>query len=593
MADKEANVKIKATTEGKEQIEAMAKQMDALGQQVVKTSETFGSLLKKDLWSAFKTELGSAISEAEKFARIFGEKGTVAIEGMQKASGNLISAFDLLKARTRLTTGDFQATEAQMNALAAAAVTLARRLKIDKVEALNMLTDALVGGRGAEKALRQLGIQVELTGTEADKTSQALAVLQNNFAGVEQKAKNGKEAMDAARLSLNQYYGEVLIAIKNTEMFKTMTAGLSSGFRDLSLMLKDASSNSQILAQQFRAIAMAMNLIGAGKNGSLAGGGGMGWGSIGQSFENLANAVALTGVTQGAPPAAKTAAGIDVNDPRAAMIAGWSGLSFPKAKAGVGGRKAGAGVDQRGLGLDFSDETLTDIERFEKMTKLAFEMGKADEEARKLAASLGEEIENSQRMQQYVEPEIRKNVVILDRWQTAVKGIGDSFTDLARGGFADFTQGLTEVAAASILAGDGFAAGMGKMLGATLSSVGRMAAAKAAFYWWEAIASVFLAPQAAPSLFAAAVGMTSLALGLQVAGGALSGVGSGGGGAASGRGAAIAQDTELNQGFRPTSSASSQRNDNRPIVVNVIFDRSDPSAEAFANRRFRQIVTGP
>ena len=130
---------------------------------------------------AITSKMGEAIDTARTWQDWMG-KDEAAIDGMKKAVDGIIPSLLLMKTRTQLTTGEFKASEAQLQAVAKAAVAYTRINKTEFQPTLEKLTKSIKMGSDTE--LRKLGINVELLGTKAQKTAKALEIIENKCEGM-------------------------------------------------------------------------------------------------------------------------------------------------------------------------------------------------------------------------------------------------------------------------------------------------------------------------------------------------------------------------------------------------------------------------
>jgi hypothetical protein len=127
------------------------------------------------------------INAADEWADIWGsmpEEAKKGVQAMDAATKGFISGLDSMKVATKLTQAGISATSEQMAALAKIATDASQKdgsgIK-GANEKLNMLTDSLI--RGTDKGLKGFGVQLESTGTLAQKQAEI-------FAKLEAKAKD-------------------------------------------------------------------------------------------------------------------------------------------------------------------------------------------------------------------------------------------------------------------------------------------------------------------------------------------------------------------------------------------------------------------
>lgn len=157
--------------------------------------------------------------------------------------------------------------------------------------------------------------------------------------------------------------------------------------------------------------------------------------------------------------------------------------------------------------------------------------------------------------------------------------------NMALGSFANLAGGMWQAADAAITSGQGFGMAMAQMTKATLLGVASQATVKAIFEMAEGFASLaaFNPVSAGQHFHAAAlygtVGTVAGGIGLGMA---AAGVGASAGGGESARGAG--------ERYRPAFGTQSRAKE-EPIIVNVYFDRTDPAAETYMNRKAMAKIT--
>lgn len=99
-----------------------------------------------------------------------------------------IEPMALARSQNALVRGDLALTSEQFEILAKSAVVLADKVGGDAADALGALTRALVSGE--TRSLVEFGIQLELTGTKAEKSAKLLDYLRERYAGVTVEVTN-------------------------------------------------------------------------------------------------------------------------------------------------------------------------------------------------------------------------------------------------------------------------------------------------------------------------------------------------------------------------------------------------------------------
>lgn len=140
---------------------------------------------------------------------------TSSLSGMADASARLLSNLDMMRAKTRLTTGDLQANESQLNAVTKAAVAYTRVVKTDFKTSLDLITSSIV--RGDTGALKEIGIQIDLAGTAAEKSAKALELIESRFGSMNVKAENTNEKIEQLGNAWKNFKGQVGAAVISTD----------------------------------------------------------------------------------------------------------------------------------------------------------------------------------------------------------------------------------------------------------------------------------------------------------------------------------------------------------------------------------------
>lgn len=231
MTTKRGTVELDAKTTGESEVRSVSGAYGELDNTLTKmaSSLTAANLASKAITATLgklKDSIGDVIDIAINWEDWVGSNSK-ALDGLSQAVDGMIDKLKLSRVQTVLTTGDFQATERQLKAVAVAGVTLARLNKEDLAPSLRRVTDAIVGGRTI--ALKQLGIAIDLTGTAAEKSQKALALLEDRFGGVELRASNTAEKQLKFNASITDAIGELTSLITKTDAYKSTMSQLADG----------------------------------------------------------------------------------------------------------------------------------------------------------------------------------------------------------------------------------------------------------------------------------------------------------------------------------------------------------------------------
>ena len=144
-------------------------------------------------------------------------KNTAALDGMRKATAGIISDLDLERARVRLTTGDLQLNEFQLQAVTKAAVHMTRVMKTDFDSSLKKVTDTIQ--KGTSRGIKELGINVDLLGKATVKTDTAVALITQRFGGMTVDAENTNERISQLTSTFSNIVGQIGTAILQSDLF--------------------------------------------------------------------------------------------------------------------------------------------------------------------------------------------------------------------------------------------------------------------------------------------------------------------------------------------------------------------------------------
>lgn len=216
----------KLTVETKKNTEAMKRQSKA-AKSASKALDVMtvaaGNLVSRGI-SAIAGSMGEGIRVARDYEDWIG-KDVAAIKGMRQASAGLISDLQLMKARTRLMNGDFALTEKQLQAVTKAAIHYTRVNKTEFSESLNKVTSAIT--RGTSRAMKDLGVNIDLVGKATVKTDDAISLITERFGEMDIKALNTNERLDQTRNAFQNIVGSIGAAILSSDLFVSALTRLS------------------------------------------------------------------------------------------------------------------------------------------------------------------------------------------------------------------------------------------------------------------------------------------------------------------------------------------------------------------------------
>jgi len=216
----------KLTVETKKNTEAMKRQSKA-AKSASKALDVMtvaaGNLVSRGI-SAIAGSMGEGIRVARDYEDWIG-KDVAAIKGMRQASAGLISDLQLMKARTRLMNGDFALTEKQLQAVTKAAIHYTRVNKTEFSESLNKVTSAIT--RGTSRAMKDLGVNIDLVGKATVKTDDAIRLITERFGEMDIKALNTNERLDQTRNAFQNIVGSIGAAILSSDLFVSALTRIS------------------------------------------------------------------------------------------------------------------------------------------------------------------------------------------------------------------------------------------------------------------------------------------------------------------------------------------------------------------------------
>lgn len=225
---KEGSLKIKG--------EVDTKQFDAMITSLANIEKGFNAMGKAMLdikteiiTSAFeklKESVKGVFDEGLKWGHL-SEENMKKVEGLADVTKKLISEESAWRGIKKLQEGDLRLTTEQMNNLAKAAVLMGRRNNEDASASFERLTDAIAGGRGAQKALYQMGITVDLVGTNFEKSGQALEILKDRLGNTDIELVSSMEKTKHLSAVYEDLQRTIGVAILKSDLFKSSMDALA------------------------------------------------------------------------------------------------------------------------------------------------------------------------------------------------------------------------------------------------------------------------------------------------------------------------------------------------------------------------------
>jgi len=215
---------------------ALAKQMGGTetatkgaGKEVHKLGATMTAAgVAANIATGLLNKLSSALKWGARTALEYEDKikgNEAAVTALRTATGGLVGSLALVRAQNRLTTGDFQMTEEQVSAVAKAAVVAGRNLHIDFETALDRISKGIQ--TGSSRALKELGVNIDLTGTASEKSARAIEAITDRFGGMDVEASNANERIAQLKNKLDDAIGRLGSAVVGSDAFKDAIDGIA------------------------------------------------------------------------------------------------------------------------------------------------------------------------------------------------------------------------------------------------------------------------------------------------------------------------------------------------------------------------------
>lgn len=207
---------------------------------------------------ALKSAISDVLSEGLKWEDKVGSN-TQALRAMSEATAGMASGVAIASVREKMLTGDLKLTEEQLTAVAKGSVLLARVMNVDVDQALTQVSDSIISGRGLEKALKQMGIQIDLIGTDAEKSAQALKAMADRTAELKIATENSSENIEALGSAWKDFAGQLGAAITSSGIMVGVTKALTAELRTMQSVLSGGAAKDSSYERK-RAIVMGAGL---------------------------------------------------------------------------------------------------------------------------------------------------------------------------------------------------------------------------------------------------------------------------------------------------------------------------------------------
>jgi hypothetical protein len=534
---------------------------------------------------------------------------------MRDATAGIVSDLTLMNLRIQLTTGDFRASEKQLQAFAKAAVELNRITDEGVDAAARRLQKGAIGG--ADKVLRQLGLDVDL-GKITDKTAKSaefVRLLEERFGGASIGAANMNEKVDQMSNALERAVGQLGTAIIKTRAFQSASNKLAEAAQGAALALDTAFQKRKAISDLEKQIGRLQvrlrdktpirtyaDFLDRVAQGSL---------TAAQAGERLNEAIAkrnhlqrVAATIAKAQAAAKQKADDDALLRRRGMMGGRPRKKKAKGRAAAAGAGSGDAFTEapEDLAQSFDQRIQSDI----RATQVIRERQAAEESLQ--AAEIRRQMTLDEQHQQTLaiwarqdrardestakvidfERAVAKSKAAQAKWDVQTQAFSRSLQGLAVGALSNFAGAAISAADASIQSGDSFGMAMANVTKQILLQVGIEAGIMALKYtamgFGLQATTLGIPNPGSISAFTAAGMYAAIAAGGIGGGLAISAATAGGGGAgarASGSGGGSARGLP-----RDDAVFGQRREQERKVVVNVFLgNRGDKSAKAWMTKQ--------
>lgn len=525
---------------------------------------------------------GAAFHAAVEFEDLVG-KNTASLKGLQTATAGLVPAVELARMRQRLMASDLGLTTSQMETVAKAAMQLSRITEQDLTSSMDQVTKAI--NSGSTRAIRDLGIQIDVTGTTSQKSAAILKELQTRFGGLTFEAENTEERIAQLKTTLTDTIGELGSAILRSETMTLTFEGLSSGAKMASILMRGFAGSLSPLSKEFRNVTLeGVRFM------SLIPGMGRGFKELEKNLGKLSKLYSYYDSTQDAIAQAQSTA----SDAQSL------GKKYSTESKSKKSGKATAEKTEKGVkgydytpNAEYSDETKEFLKTgqwksLDKAQKDAVDSAMdywdaqvAGSKSRVEAAkSTDKLIDKTTELNKYLEEQGSNLKQLEHGWKGFAYGLTQAAYEAGTMGvtaLSNFAGGMWEVIDASIQGEESMAMGTAKAIKSILLSLAAEATVKGLMAIYEGI----YPPNAA--LIAKGVGLLGVAA---LAGGIGIGVSYGIKGAGGyDKKEDKTSSSSSSSGSRPSFKTKSEST--RPIYVLLQIDRGDPAATIFTSRKLK------
>lgn len=387
----------------------------------------------------------SAIQDGLNWEDWIGKTGA-SLDGASNAVAGMIDKLELQGVKMRVTAGDFQASERQIEALGKAAVVGGRIMRQDFGATLKQLTEEIVAG-GEGTVFRRLGVDVQLLGTKSEKTAKALKIIEERFGATNITVDNTNEAVAAASAAWKNLTAEFVSAAVAGGALKGVLEGLTEFLK----------------AGQGKGVVTDADLVGAFKKSPY------------KTWE-------AEQIARGSASAGAGLSGAISDRETARMLAQQKAM----LKLIRGGKKSG--TKKQAEGMTFGEESPTGLAGFEGLgMRTQFDLIGGQQFEAGGMSSAADAIDA-------ITLASREGIPALQKWGNAVWEAMDKVKDMGVNALGSFAGAMWDVADAAIMGSESFGMAMAKMVKSTLLGVAQQATvlavfslAKAASNWWNGV----------------------------------------------------------------------------------------------------------
>jgi len=616
-------IEINTVIKGRESIDKANKSMTKMKSSVTGLGSAMAkSIVTSGLFLGAVNKIVGGMKDAIRVGRDWQDwmgSNASAIDGARRAVNGIISPLELMKARTQLVNNEFNVSEKQFQALSKAAIIYSR---INKTEVSDSLQKLVRGARSAsDRALRELGINVELVGTKSEKTAHFVRLLEERFGSAKIEVENFNEEMSKMDASMESAMGRLGAAILDSDAFKDATKAVTSRVNELASAIEfldgERKREKETIDEVAESIKAQIEGLERQKNAVFNAGTAMGNYSVGMALASRNSGKLNERIKE-------LNAQLDAHNKKMAQQrkAEQEGLAFLGGRMGpgktgggkpfkkketgrLGGKKKGAKKesvpDLEDIIKDSSrllDESALEYKEFQRemwlegMENLQLELQRNATRERALELMAAEQDAWQDKIQAMKDATKQERVAqsVSGQFLNAIKAqdmgmqnAANTVMDMGVGAMDMFAQGMWGAIEAAVEGEMSIGQAMAKLTASVLKSIAQQALVRAIFELAAGFAMLFTNPGEAGSHFIAA--------GLFAAAGAVAGAAGmalgKAGGAKKGGGTARTSAARPQEEKKP-DFGTKKKKDEKPIVIKVFLgNQTDPSAVLHAQKQIQ------